>query len=80
MINKYLTFRISNTIYELCVFNSRFEIIRQNKSYILDLIFQKKIETISKIKLCIGFFLLLFLGKGYNLLKENLDIREEIIN
>jgi glycosyltransferase involved in cell wall biosynthesis len=80
LINKYLTFRISNTIYELCVFNSRFEIIRQNKSYILDLIFQKKIETISKIKLCIGFFLLLFLGKGYNLLKGNLDIREEIIN
>jgi glycosyltransferase involved in cell wall biosynthesis len=80
LINEYLTFRMSDTIYELCVFNPRFEILKQNKKNILDLIFQKKIEIMSRIRLCIGFVLLLFLGKGYTLLKGNLNIREEIVN
>ena len=80
LINEYLTFRISNTIYELCTFNPRFEIIKQNKKNIIDLIFQKNITTVSKIKLGIGFVLLLFLGKGYSCLKGNLKIREEIKN
>ncbi|QKJ64801.1 glycosyltransferase family 2 protein [Flavobacterium sp. M31R6] len=80
LINKYLTFRISNAIYELCIFNSRLEILKKNKRKIVDLIFQKKIETVSRINLCIGFVLLLFLGKGYSFLKGDLNIREEIIN
>lgn len=80
LINEYLTFRISNAIYELCMFNSRFEILKKNKRKIVDLIFQKKIGTVSRINLCIGFVLLLFLGKGYSFLKGNLNIREEIIN
>lgn len=80
LINEYLTFRISIAIYELCMFNSRLEILTQNKRNIRVLIFQKGIKTKSRIKLSIGFVLLLFLGKGYSFLKENLNIREEIIN
>lgn len=80
LINEYLTFRISNTIYELCLFNSKLEILKQNKHNIKDLIFQKKIKTIFRIRLCVGFFLLFFLSKGYTLLKGNVNIREKIIN
>lgn len=80
LINEYLTFRISSVIYELCIFNSRLEILMKNRSNIRFLIFQKGIKTQSRVKLSIGFLLLLFLGKGYSFLKGNLNIREEIIN
>jgi glycosyltransferase involved in cell wall biosynthesis len=80
LINEYLTFRISSAIYELCIFNSRLEILLQNKRNIRFLIFKIRINTQSKIKLCIGFVFLLFFGIGYSFLKGNLSIREEVIN
>lgn len=80
LINEYLSFRISSTIYELCSFNFRFRILHQQKKYILRLVFQNKMRSISRIRLIVGFFLLLFFGKGYRFLKGNLNIREAIGN
>jgi glycosyltransferase involved in cell wall biosynthesis len=80
LINEYLTFRISNAIYELCMLNSRFKILKQYKNNILDLVFQKNIASNSRISLSIGFILLFFLGKGYNCLKGGVNIREKIVN
>ena len=80
LIREYLTYRISIAIYELCTFNSRFDILTQYKKKINFLIFQKGIKIQTRIRLSIGFALLLFLGKGYTFLKGNLNIREEVIN
>jgi glycosyltransferase involved in cell wall biosynthesis len=80
LINEYLTFRISNAIYELCMSNSRFEILKQHKKNIINLVFQKKINIDSRIRLSFGFIMLFFFGKGYILLKGDLNIREGIVN
>ncbi len=80
LIIEYLTFRISGSIYELCQFNPRFGVLLLHKKNVLSLIFQKNIQFKNRIKLIIGFILLFIFGKGYKLLKENLNIREEIIS
>lgn len=80
LINEYLTFRTSSIIYELCLLTSRFEIIKKQKQNIFNLIFRNNITLVKKCKLAIGFMLLLFLGKGYGLLRGNLNIREAITN
>ena len=80
VIIEYLTFRIAHSIYELCVFNSKFEILNYYKRDILDLILQKNINVLNRLKLFFGFVLLFLFGKGYSFLNDKMKIREVIIN
>ena len=80
LITEYLTFRISGLIYELCLFNPRIAILQENIGTIKDLVFQKESTIKTKVNLVVGFGLLLFFGRGYNFLRESLNIREEICN
>ncbi|WP_281322653.1 glycosyltransferase family 2 protein [Flavobacterium aestivum] len=79
-INEYLSFRISSTIYELCLIDSRIKVLNQYKTFVFELLFLNDIKLKSRLKMTLGFILLLFFGKGYNCLKENLNIREQIVN
>ena len=80
IMNEYCTYRISGAIYELCMLENRFFIFRKFRYLIFSLLFQKNLKLISRMSLFIGFLFLLISKKGYSFLKENLQIREQIVN